>query len=156
MNLYEINNEIQNLINPETGEVSDYDKLVEMNLALETKKENIALYIKNLTAEADAIKTEVDSLTEREKAKRTHIEKLTEYLSRFLEGQKFETARVKCCYRKSTVCEIDDESVLMIKYPLYAKPQPPKIAKAEIKTALKNGIEIDGARLVDKLNLQIV
>ena len=110
MNLYEINAEIQNLINPETGEVLDYDKLVEMNIALETKKENIALFIKNLLSDADEIEKEKKILAEREELKRNQANRLKEYLQTFLNGEKFETAKVSCYFRKSTVCTVNDEA----------------------------------------------
>lgn len=155
MTLFEICAEIQALIDPETGEVLDCEKLTEANIALETKKENIALYIKNLLAEANAIKEQKDILAEREQIKRNQADRLREYLSSFLNGEKFETAKVSVSFRKSTVCEIDNETEFMSLYPAYAKPQPPKLNKSDVKDALKAGTELKGARLLEKLNLQI-
>lgn len=155
MNLYEINAEIMALIDRDTGEVLDFDRLSEMALALETKKENVALYIKNLTAEADAIKAEKDSLAEREKVKRAQVDRLSDYLSRFLDGNPYESAKVKCTFRKSISCVVDDEADFMKKYPKFKKPQPPKIALQDIKDALKSGTKLKGAALIEKYNLQI-
>ena len=155
MNLYEINAEIRSLIDPDTGEVLDFDKLSEMSLALEAKKENVALYIKNLTAEADALKTEKDTLAEREKAKRAQIDRLMDYLSRFLSGEGYESAKVKCTFRKSTVCLVDDETAFMKRYPRFKRLPPPKLSLQDVKDALKSGEKLKGACLADKYNLQV-
>lgn len=155
MNLYEINSEICNLVDTETGEVMDFEKFSELNIALEEKKENIALFVKNLKAEAGAIDEEIKNLTERKNTKTAQAERLSKYLSNFLNGERFETAKVSCSFRKSTVCEIDNEAEFMSLYPAYAKPQPPKLNKSGVKDALKDGTELKGARLLEKLNLQI-
>lgn len=155
MNLYEITDEIRNLIDEETGEVADIDKLIEMNLSLEVKKENVALYIKNLLSDADEIKIEIESLKERETRKRNQADKFKDYLSVFLNGEKFETSKVLCSFRKSSVCEIENETEFLKKYPQFGKPQPPKLSKADVKDALKNGEKFNGAALIEKNNLQI-
>ena len=52
MNLFEIENEIMNCWDQETGEILDSDRLDQLEMERDTKIENIALYIKNLTADA--------------------------------------------------------------------------------------------------------
>lgn len=154
MTLYEISAEYMALIDPETGEVADFERLAEMSEAMEQKKENVALYIKNLTAEADALKTEKDALAEREKVKRAQVDRLSDYLSRFLAGEAYETAKVKCSFRKSTVCMVEDEVAFLKRYPKYKKIQT-KLSLQEVKDALKTGAKLKGACLVDKYNLQV-
>lgn len=56
MTLYEINNAILECVDMETGEIIDSDKLSELQIALDEKIENVALWIKDLKAEAEAIK----------------------------------------------------------------------------------------------------
>lgn len=63
--LYEINQEILNCVDMETGEIIDMDKLGELQLAFDVKVENIALWIKNLLSDAEAIKAEKLKLAER-------------------------------------------------------------------------------------------
>jgi hypothetical protein len=154
MTLYEISAEFVALIDPETGEVADFERLAEMSAAMEQKKENVALYIKNLAAEADAIKAEKDALAEREKVKRAQIDRLSDYLSRFLSGEAYETAKVKCTFRKSTVCMVEDEVAFLERYPKYKKIQT-KLSLQDVKDALKTGVTLKGASLVDKYNLQV-
>ena len=71
MTLYEIDNEIRafldkmlDAVDEETGEIIDIDpaELEQLNEAREQKIENIALYIKNLEADAKAIKEEEKNL----------------------------------------------------------------------------------------------
>ena len=68
MNLFEIENEIMNCWDQETGEILDSDRLDQLEMERDTKIENIALYIKNLTADAEALKAEKQSFAERQKA----------------------------------------------------------------------------------------
>ena len=65
MTLYEINNaiiqELEGAVDPETGEIVDEALLAEyeqLQLDRETKVENVGLYIKNLEADAKAIRDE--------------------------------------------------------------------------------------------------
>ena len=46
MNLFEIENEIMNCWDQETGEILDSDRLDQLEMERDTKIENIALYIK--------------------------------------------------------------------------------------------------------------
>ena len=59
----------QRMVDTDTGEILDVDQYLDMAEALDTKLENLALYIKNQQAEADMIKAEADKLAERAKAK---------------------------------------------------------------------------------------
>ena len=64
MNLYEIDAEILGCVDVETGEIFDVDKFEELSLTRDAKIENICLWIKNLKAQAEALKAEKDAKTE--------------------------------------------------------------------------------------------
>ena len=81
MTIYEIDQSIASLVDPNTGEIGDYDMFCELQMEREAKVENMALWIKNLNAEADAIKAERDNLYEREKAARNKADRLKKYLA---------------------------------------------------------------------------
>lgn len=158
--LYEINQAILDVVDGETGEILDLDRLVELQLEKEQKVEGIALFIKTLAAEAAAIKAEEEALAERRKAKENRAKSLKEYLTNELAGKKFETARVRLSYRKSTKVEISDETALLdyleknhheqcIKY------KTPEISTSEVGKLLKAGTELPGAALVENNNLQL-
>ena len=160
MTLYEIDKAIAECLDLETGEILDFEKLNEMQMEKDKKLENVALYIKQLEAEAEAIRAEEKALAERRKVKENRIEGLKGWLSAVLEGQPFETAKVRLSFRKNEKVEFEDElSVLeyceknnldsCLKYKF------PDISKTEIKKLLKAGEKIPGAVLVETNNLQM-
>lgn len=164
MNLYEINREIEevleNSIDTETGEISDeaIQRLNELQLEKDAKVENVALWHKNLLAESKAIADEIKALQERKKALERKMEWQEKYLEFALGGSKFETPRVMVGYRKSTAVEIADmakfiedhkDSELVTTKIDYAPN------KTQIKALLKEGQEVDGAVLVERNNIQI-
>lgn len=164
MNIYEIDRAIQacldmdteELVDMETGEILSLDAL---QMEREKKLENVACYIKNLTAEADAIKAEKDALAKREQAKRNKIDSLKQYLANNLHGEKLSTARAAISFRKSESVEIPNQDLFVIwasgehnHLLTYKQPEPKMKA---IKEALKAGVMIPGARLVERQNIQI-
>ena len=80
MTLYEIDEQILGCVDSETGEIIDEEKLAELNIAFDEKVENIALWIKNLLSEAEAIKQEKLKLGDRQKAAENKAESLKKYL----------------------------------------------------------------------------
>ena len=156
MNLYEIEQEILNVFDVETGEILDEEKLASLQMAQEKKIENIALFIKNLESDAEQIKIEKNALAEREKRAKNKAESLRKYLSNFLAGNKFESPRVAISFRTSTSVEADVEALMKVEngneYLKYSLPTADKVA---IKKALQEGIELDGCRLVTNQNMQI-
>ena len=156
MSIYEIEQEIMALVDPETGEITDYESLGKLNMAREDKIENIALWIKNLNAEAKAIREEEKSLAERRKSAENKSASLEKYLDQTLSGEKFSTAKVLISYRKSTAVEIaDEEAFVKSANVAYIVPQAPKIDRKAISDALKAGTIIEGATLAWRNNIQI-
>lgn len=157
MKLYEINKAIESLVDEETGEILDFDKFSELQIARDEKIENMALWVKNLEAEAAAIKAEKDNLSEREKACKNKAESLKNYLSSLLGGEIFKTPKVACSFRKSVSTEIDDGFVEWAKAndASLLKYKEPDVDKTAVKKAIQDGAEFELARLVEKQNLQI-
>ena len=152
MTLYEINQEILNCIDPDTGEIADFEKFDELQVERETKIENIALWIKNLKAEAEALKAEKQAFADRQKACENKAESLKRYLDHALEGQAFKTTKVAVSFRKTSSVEIDNV------YDLpnwYVRPGEPQADKVALKKDLAAGKEIDGAHLVESLSISI-
>lgn len=158
--LYEINNAILECCDMETGEILDFERLEQLQLEKEQKLEGVALYIKNTEAEAAALKAEEAALAERRKAKENKVKRLKEYLTNALNGEKFETARVRLSFRSSTGVEISDEFALLTwlennKQDQCIKYKLPEISKSEVGKLLKAGQEVPGAVLVERSNLQM-
>lgn len=150
--LYEIDEEILNCVDMETGEIIDVERLGQLQLAREDKVEGIALWIKNLLSDADAIKSEEEKLAQRRKANENKAKNLKEYLSKFLNGQKFKTPKVSISYRKSESVEVTDLSKLDDDYLKFAEPT---VDKTKVKKALKAGTVLQGVSLVENQNIQI-
>ena len=153
MTIYEIDNEIMNCIDMETGEVIDTEKLNDLQMERDAKIENVALWIKELKAEAEAIKNEKQVLEERQKAAENKAESLKNWLAYALNGEKFKTAKCSISYRNSESVEVTEEGLeaLMREHEdllTYKTPEPNKKA---IKDAIKNdGLTVAGVQLVQK------
>lgn len=150
--LYEINEEILNCVDTETGEIIDPEKLSQLQMDFDDKVEGIALWIKDLLSDAAAIKAEKDKLNERQKVCENKAKNLKEYLSGFLAGQKFKTPRVAISYRKSESVNVSDIWKIPDDYLKYKDPDPDK---TKIKSALKAGVSIPGVELIENRNIQI-
>lgn len=151
-NLYEINESLTALIDEETGEILDFEAFEALSLERETKLENIALWIKNLNADAAMYKAEKQAFEEKQKRAERKAESLKTYLSTFLNGEKFKTARVDCFFKKSESVNVIDMSQLPSEFLKYSEPTADKTA---IKAAIKEGKEVAGAEILVKNNLQI-
>lgn len=162
MRLYEINAALEELLNqvdPETGElVCDMDALEALSIEREEKLEGLALYCKNLTAEAEAIRNEEKALAERRRSLENKAERAKGFLAEQLSGEKFSTPKVAVSYRTSKAVEITDEEsfwAYAFKHPGFIRQKQPEADKTAIGAALKNGQEIPGAELIEKLNMSI-
>lgn len=76
MTIYEIDARMAGLIDPETGELLDYEAFASLQMEREAKIENMALWYKDLTAEAKAIREEEKALAERRKSAENKAERL--------------------------------------------------------------------------------
>lgn len=156
MNLYEIKQEfekaIEECVDMETGEIINPTCLDELNMVLTDKRENVALYIKNLSAEAKAIDEEAKNLTNRKRVLNNKVEGLKKYLADNLEGHKFETAKVVVSFRKSEQLEINSIEHIPAEYLI---SQEPKIDKVALKKSIKQGAVINGVQIITKQNIQI-
>ena len=154
MKLYEIDNAILECIDFETGEIVDTDRLEALKMEREAKIENVALWIKDLKAEAEAIKVEKLALAERQKVAENKAESLKKWLAYALDGEKFSTARCSVSFKKTEAVEVTEEGIanLMKKHDdllKYKAPEPDKIA---IKQAIKDGLNVDGVQLVQNVS----
>ena len=155
MKIYDIDNAILECIDLETGEIIDTDRLEALNMEREAKIENVALWIKELKAEAEAIKTEKLALAERQKVAENKAESLKKWLAWVLDGQKFSTARCSVSFRKSQKVEVTEEGLENLMKSgndallTYKAPEPNKKAIAE---AIKDGLNVRGVQLVQNVS----
>ena len=166
MKLYEIANEYLALIeaieNEELPEEAIADTLEAITAELEDKADNIACMMKQLSAEAEAIREEEKRLAKRRQVKEKAAERCKQYLSDMLLRvgiDKMETVRNKITFRKSEPLDIDDAVFFKWanengRFDLLTYSAP-TANKTEIKKAIKDGAEIVGAVLRVNQNIQI-
>ena len=151
--IYEINQDILDCVDMETGEILDTEKLTALRMEREAKLEGVALWIKDLKAEADAVKEEADKLTARKKALDNKIDSLKQWLLFALDGGKLKTPRCNVYQMHSQRVAVADEGELIgflqtLNDPeRFLKFKNPELRKDEIKKALKSGYVIPGAAL---------
>ena len=151
--LYEIDQEILDCVDEETGEILDTERLDALQMEREAKLEGVALWIKDLRAEAEAVKAEADKLTARKKALDNKIDGIKAWLLGALAGEKLKTARCSVYQTHSQRVAVEDEEKLILWCQTLEEPEQflryraPELKKDEIKKALKMDYAIPGAAL---------
>ena len=151
--LYEIDQDILDCVDLETGEILDTEKLDALQMEREAKLEGVALWVKDLKAEAAAVKEEADKLTARKKALENKMEGLKAWLLMALNGEKLKTPRCNVYQTHSQRVAVADEPKLISFLQTLEEPEKflrfkdPELKRDEIKKALKDGTIIPGAEL---------
>ena len=170
MSLYQISSDFEQLFNGyeqfmadaaesgisvEDAEQAWFDTLENMEEDIEEKFRNTAMYIKNIEAEAAALKAEKEKFAAREKAKNNLIARLKQYL---LESM-VRTSRNKVEFTECVLTvrnnaesvRIADEQAFVEWAKANAdellKYKEPEISKTAVKKALQSGQEIPLATL---------
>ena len=154
MKLYEIDNAILECIDMETGEIIDAEKLDALNMERDAKIENVVLWIKDLKAEAEAIKAEKLALAERQKIAENKVESLKKWVAYALGGQKFSTAKCAVSFRNTESVEVTEEGLeaLMKEHDELLTYKAPEPNKKAIKDAIKDGLSVAGVQLVQNVS----
>ena len=171
MKLYEIDAAIQNVldnmtVDPDTGEAKlDEEALAGLQMEREKKLEGVALAIKNMSAEAEAIRNEETALAKRRKALENKVESMKGFLRDALDGEKLKTPRVSVSMSAGRPsCKIDDsykvsewvdqlavkgdfQEYFRVRDMLKIEILPPKVDTAACKKLLLEGCEITGAHI---------
>ena len=158
--LYEIEHDIANLIevdadrfvDGDTGEIISKEDFDALQMEWSAKVEGIALGYKNESAEAEAIKAEIEKLTERMNRHKKRAEGYKNFLASILDGKKFETARTLIKPTKSKSCEWDGNTEGLENYLV---PQEPKFNRAQALKDLKAGMNVPHCTLVEKTGVSI-
>lgn len=171
MSLYTIDQELKARIDSlydqvdENGElkevtIEDLKAIEELNQERQTKLENIALFIKNLDAEADAIKAEEESL----KARRERIQRKADGLRNLMMyslmangDTESSSPRYHAKIRETEATDILNEDLIPEEFMKVKIPDPVRNPdKVAIKKAIKAGQEVPGAvlKVNRKLNIE--
>lgn len=153
MNLYEINANILACVDEETGELFDPEAFERLQLEKTEKIENLACWVKNLEAYADALNNEKRSIGEKLTKVKNRIDGIKRYMSDNFAGEKLQTGKVSVGWRSSESVEVSEIEKIPKQYLKFKEIVEPD--KAAIKKAIKDGAEIEGCELVKKQNIQI-
>ena len=151
--LYEIDQDILNCVDMETGEIIDVDALTALQIEREAKLEGVTLWVKDMAAEATAVKEEADKLLARKRALDNKIAALKSWLLIALDGQKLKTPRCNVYQTHNQRLAVADEAKLIDFLKTLEEPErflrfpDPELRKDEIKKALKEDFHIPGACL---------
>ena len=151
--LYDIDQEILDCVDLETGEILDGEKLTALQMEREKKLEGVALWVKDLNAEAAAVKEEADKLSARKKALDNKVAQLKQWLLYALNGEKLKTPRCNVYQTHSQKVVIDDEKALIDMFmgspfgEKFLRMKEPEIDKNALKDSMKQGYEYEFAHL---------
>ena len=139
-----------------------FDTLDGMEQELVRKAENVAVYIKNMEAEAKTLKAEEDKLKARRQAKENAAKRMREYLMDCMKQaniSKIDEPRAVISLRNNPESvEISDETEFIgwaADHDEYLRYKAPEINKTAVKNALKSGAEIPFAALTRSQSLTI-
>jgi seryl-tRNA synthetase len=156
MRLYELTQTYQEISDLDLDQDSLEAVLESLTDTVQEKADNIGKLITQLEAESVAYKHEMDRLANKKKQNDTKIEGIKTYLDFNLKAmniQKLETPLFKFSYRKSESVVIDDLEAIADEYKRVKTVVDAD--KTSIKSALKNGLQVTGAHIEEKQNLQI-
>lgn len=142
------------VVDTESGEIIDLEAIAALEMERDKKIENLGCWYKNLLADAEALKAQKNAFAEREKAAKAKAESLKGFLGRYLNGKKFETAKVAMSFRKSEAVEFDAKCIGDVPEE-FLKFKEPELDKVAVKKAIKAGETVPGCELVARQNLQI-
>ena len=160
MKLYEIDEALLGLVDPETGEIIDIEAFNELSMARDAKLEGIALWVKELTAEETALAAEEKAFRTRKEAAKRKRESLTGYLREMLGGESFKTNRVAIRYQRNPPhVALANEGDVIDWCRTHGREDLLRVTteanRAKIMGAIKSGDVIEGAEIVQDTRMVI-
>lgn len=155
--LYELTVQAEQLLEMlENGDIDErvYNDTLEA-MGIDEKIENCCKMIKQLTADAEMYKSEIDRLTLKKKTAENSIKRLKESILNCMQStnqNKIKTAMFSVSTRTSNSVEIINTEEVPKEFKI---PQPDKIDKSTIRKALSAGEAIPGVALVESVGVQI-
>jgi len=162
LSLYNIKNRFIELFEKEEdGELTQEEMNEQGNelaLALQNKSVSIIGYARNMESLIEAMKTEEKRMAERRKNAENKYDRFKEYVKKNMEDlglEKLENELGTLAVRRNPVSvEVYDESLISDEYK--KEKVTVTIDRTAIKEAIKSGVSVQGARLVDdKTSLRI-
>lgn len=142
------------VVDEETGEILSSDALHAVEAQAAEKIEATGLYVRELQAEAEAVKAEADRMIARVKSMQKRSDYLKSMLLEALHATgKVKTARVTVSIRTTKAVEIEEGASLPEAYTTVKTTVTPN--KVAIKQALLDGVEVPGCSLEARESVSI-
>ncbi len=160
MNLYNLSARYQQLLDQDEYSAEELDELGTLSDTIENECINRGKYIRNLEAEANAIANAVEEMEERQLELENKAERQREKLAIIMQENQIEKITSSPLFpvrvRLNPVSvEILDKQLILADYKYMSQPQPTEmIDKRLIKECIEKGIQVHGARLVQKLRIE--
>ncbi len=161
MNLFEIDRAIETAFNlaidSETGEVNEDQMMLLEVLEMDRAKkiENVACLIKNLKADAAALKAEKDAFAKRQRQAENKIEALEGYLTSALNGERFASDRCAVSFRHTNKVMLDEGKTVYDIDTHFLRMKEPELDKTAIKKAMEDGVKVLGVHMEPGLSMTV-
>lgn len=159
MKLYELTsnfNQLQQMVEDGADQEVIHNTLQVIDEAIEDKVQGAALLIRNIEAQAEAIKVEEKRLADRRKSFENNVKNIKDYLYEQMvavDKRRVKGALVTVGIQKNPASlEIAADVVIP---PEYMIPQEPKVDKKALLAAVKDGMKWDGITLKQGENVRI-
>lgn len=159
MRLYELTNnynELQMMIEDGVDPSALEDTLQAIEESIQDKAQNIALLIRNLEADTEAIKLEEKRLADRRRAVENNCKNLKDYL--YQQMTVLEVKRIKgdlitvSIQNNPPSLDVLESAIVPTEYLVM---QAPKIDKKSLLSAIKNGLEVEGVKIKQTSGVRI-
>lgn len=151
--------DVQKLQDLDIDEQTFNDTLEGLSGDLEAKAVNVSMVIKNLEASALAIKEAEAAMAKRRKAIEAKADRIKEYLKENMARtgiSKIESPYFVISIKNNPESlEVFNEAMIPAKYFVQPPIPAPVLDKNTLKADIKNGLEIDGARLTRGQRVEI-
>jgi hypothetical protein len=135
------------------------DTLESLAFPLEQKAANVAMFVRNLEATAEAIKVAESEMAARRRAIENRVASLRHYLHINMQAcgiTKIDNPHLRLVLRSNPpAVVIDSERLIPAEFMRQPEPPPPAPDKGRIAKALKSGLEVPGAHLQNSTRLEI-
>lgn len=159
MTIYEITSDylqlMQMMEDPELDPQTLADTMEGIEGELEDKADNYARVMKNMEADLNGIKAEIDRLSTRKKTIENNIKRMKEALQFSMETTgktKFKTELFSFGIRKNAPAVIMDEPYIENVPERFLKYSDPTINRTAIKEAIQNGEDLEGLAHLESSN----
>ena len=140
-----------------------FDSLTALEGEFNEKAKNVAVYIKNLTAEVNAIKAEEKRLKSRRVSAENQVERMKKYLLNSMQAigvKKISMPRARITLRLNAESVVVENEKALIDWAMrhdetILKYQEPELKKTDIKELLRMGEKIPFARLERKESVML-